>query len=40
MKILLGKPTIGLRKCKGNNRNLNARELKQTGAVDRLIHYD
>ena len=40
MKILLGKSTIALRKCKGNDRNLNARQLKQTGAVDRLIRYD
>ena len=29
MKILLGKSTIALRKCKGNSRNLNARQLKQ-----------
>jgi len=40
MKILSGKSTIALRKCKGNNRNLNARQLKHTGAVDRLIRYD
>ena len=40
IKILLGKSTIALRKCKGNSRNLNARILKQTGAVERLIHYD
>ena len=35
MKILLGKSTIALRKFKGNSRNLNARQLKQTGAVER-----
>ena len=40
MKILLGKSTIALRKFKGNSRNLNARQLKQTGAVERLIRYD
>ena len=40
MKILLGKSTIALRKCKGNNRNLNARQLKRTGALDRLIRFD
>ena len=29
MKILLGKAHIGLRKCKGNKRNINAGHLKQ-----------
>ena len=40
MKILLGKSNIALRKCKGNNKNLNAKQLKQAGAIDRLIRYD
>ena len=40
MKILLGKSNIALRKCKGNNRNLSARHLKQEGAIDRLMRFD
>ena len=40
MKILLGKSHIALRKCKGNNKNLSAEQLKQEGALDRLIRYD
>ena len=40
MRILLGKPNIALRKFKGNNKNLNAKQLKQAGAIDRLIRYD
>ena len=40
MKILLGKSNIALRKCKGNNKNLNAHQLKQAGAIDRLIRFD
>ena len=38
--ILLGKSHIALRKCKGNNKNLSAEQLKQEGALDRLIRYD
>ena len=40
MKILLGKSNIALRKCKGNNKNLNAQQLKEKGGIDRLIRYD
>ena len=40
MKILLGKSHIALRKCKGNNENIKAGELKQQGALDRLIRHD
>ena len=40
MKILLGKSHIALRKCKGNNKSLNAGQLKQQGALDRLMHHD
>ena len=40
MKILLGKSNIALRKCKGNNRNISAAQLKQEGAVDKLIKLD
>lgn len=40
MKILLGKSHIALTKCKGNNKNLSAGQLKQEGALDRLIRYD
>ena len=40
MKIILGKSHIALRKCKGNNRNIRAGQLKQKGALDRLIHHD
>lgn len=38
MKILLGKCHIALRKCKGNSRSINAGQLKQHRALDRLIH--
>jgi len=40
MKLLLGKSQIALRKCKRNNKNLNAGQLKQTGVIDRIICYD
>ena len=40
MKILLGKRHIALRKCKGNSRSINAGQLKQHGALDRLISHD
>ena len=35
MKILLGKSHIALRKCKGNNKNISAGQLKQQWALDR-----
>ena len=37
MKIILGKCHIALRKCKRNSRSINAGQLKQHGALDRLI---
>ena len=40
INILLGKSTIALKKCKGNNRKLNAHQLKHTGVIDKLIRYD
>ena len=40
MKILSGKSHIALRKCKGNIRNIRAGQLKQEGALDRLIRHD
>ncbi|XP_048585314.1 uncharacterized protein LOC125568046 [Nematostella vectensis] len=40
MKILLGKSHIALRKCKGNNKNITAGQLKQQGSIDRLIRHD
>ena len=40
MKILLGKSQIALRKCHGNNKSLKAGQLKQQGALERLIHHD
>ena len=40
MKILLGKSNIALRKCKGNKKNITAGQLKQQGALDRLIQHD
>ena len=40
MKILLGKSHIALRKCKGNGKKINAGQLKQQGALDRLIRLD
>ena len=36
MKILLGKSHIALRKCKGNNKNIPAGQIKQQGTLDRL----
>ena len=38
MKILLGKPQVALRKCKGNSRSLNAGQLKSEVAIERQIH--
>ena len=35
MKILLGKSHIALRKCKGNNKNITAGQIKQQGTLDR-----
>ena len=40
MKTILGKSNIALRKYKGNNKNLNAHQLKQAGVIDRLIRFD
>ena len=40
MKILLGKSHIAFRKCKGNNKNISAGQLKQQGGLDRLIQHD
>lgn len=40
MKIILGKSHIALRKCKGNSRGLNAGNIKQEGALERLIRHD
>ena len=40
MKILLGKSHIALRKCKGNNKNITAGQIKQQGTLDRLIRHD
>lgn len=40
MKILLGKSQITLWKCKGNERILTAGQLKQEGALERLVHLD
>ena len=31
---------IPLRKCKTNNTNISAGQLKQQGELDRLIHHD
>ena len=38
MKILVGKCHIALRKYKGNSQSINAGQLKQHRALDRLIH--
>lgn len=40
MKILLGKSQIALRKCKGNERILTVGQLRQEGALERLVHLD
>ena len=40
MKILSSKAQIALRKYKGNKRTLNAGNLKQQGALDRLLRFD
>ena len=40
MEILLGKSQIAKWKCKGNQRILTASQLKQEGALKRLIHLD
>ena len=40
IKILLRKCHIALIKCTGNNRHINAGQLKQHGALDRLIRHD
>ena len=40
MKILLGKSEIALRKCKGNNRTIAARDLKNPGGLQQLIYHD
>lgn len=40
MKILLGKSQVALKKCKGNNRNLTASNLKQEGTLERLVRLD
>ena len=40
MKILLGKSQVALRKCHRNNRLIKAGQLKQQGAIEKLIHHD
>ena len=40
MKTLLGKSQVALRKCRGSNGTMKAGQLKQQGALDRLIHHD
>ena len=40
MEIPLRKSQAALRKCKGNNRNLTVGDLKQQGALERLVHLD
>jgi len=40
MKILLGKSQVALRKCHRNNRSIKAGQLKQQGAIEKLIHHD
>ena len=40
IKILFRKCHIALIKCTGNNRSINAGQLKQHGALDRLIRHD
>ena len=40
MKILLGQSQVALRKCKGNNRSIKVGELKQTGALEKLVRQD
>ena len=40
MKILLGKSHVALRKCKGNDRNITAGQIKQQEALNRLIQHD
>ena len=41
MKLLLGKSNVALRKCKSRkNDSLRAGNLKQEGALERLIHHD
>lgn len=40
MKILLGKSLVALRKCHRNNRSIKAGQLKQQGAIEKLIHHD
>ena len=40
MKILLGQSQVALRKCQGNNGSIKAGQLKQKGALDKLIRHD
>lgn len=40
MKFLLGKSQVALRKCQGNNKSLKAGQLKNRGAIEKLIHHD
>ena len=40
MKILLGKSHIALRKCKHSDRKISAGQLKQQGALNKLIQLD
>lgn len=40
MKILLGKSQVALRKCHRNSRSIKAGQLKQQGAIEKLIHHD
>ena len=39
-KILLGQSQVALRKCQGNNVSIKAGQLKQKGALEKLIHHD
>ena len=40
MKILLVQSQVALRKCQGNNGSIKAGQLKQQGAIEKLIHHD
>ena len=40
MKILLGQSQVALRKCQGNNKSIKAGQLKQKGALEKLIRHD
>ena len=40
MKILLGQSQVALRKCQRNSNTITAGQLKQPGALDKMIHLD